>query len=78
LAWDFDPNQARELAQPTLFVSGTASGPWFAEERKVMLDWLPEPEDVVIPGADHNLVVTHPERIAGDLVDFLRRHPIGR
>jgi pimeloyl-ACP methyl ester carboxylesterase len=41
-----------------------------------MLDWLPAPEDVVIDGADHNLAVTHPARIAGAIADFISRYPI--
>jgi pimeloyl-ACP methyl ester carboxylesterase len=77
LAWEFDANKARALHQPTLYIGGTDSGAWFAEERNVILDWLPEAEDVAIPGADHNLAVTHSQRIAGELVDFIARHPIG-
>jgi pimeloyl-ACP methyl ester carboxylesterase len=41
-----------------------------------MHDWLSEPEDVVVPGADHNLAVTHPGQIVGALSDFINRHPI--
>lgn len=75
LSWDFDAAAARKIHQPTLYVGGTDSGPWFAAVRKIMLDWL-SPEDVVMNGADHYLAVTHPEQIARALADFITRHPI--
>lgn len=48
-----------------------------AEVRKLILDWLPQAEDVVIEDADHTLVVTHPEQTSQIVADFLKRHPIG-
>jgi pimeloyl-ACP methyl ester carboxylesterase len=77
LSWNFDAAAARYIQQPTLYIGGTDSGPWFAAVRKIMLDWL-SPEDVVLEGADHNLVVTHPGQIARALTDFIARHPIDR
>lgn len=76
LSWDFDGNDASGIRQPTLHIGGTKSGPWFTEERSVVLDWLPEPEDVAIRGADHNVVVTHPEETARALTDFISRYPM--
>ncbi|MGH9893639.1 MAG: alpha/beta fold hydrolase, partial [bacterium] len=75
LSWDFDATSVRHIHQPTLYIGGTDSGPWFAAVRKLMLDWL-SPEEVVVEGADHNLAVTHPRQIARALTDFIARYPI--
>jgi len=76
LSWDFDAEAARRIHQPALYIGGSESGPWFAAVRKLMHDWLSQPEDVVVPGADHNLAVTHSGQIVGALTDFITRHPI--
>ena len=76
LAWDFGAEAARQISQPTLYIGGSESGPWFAAVRKLMLDWLSPSEDVVVAGADHNLVVTHPGQVARALTNFIARHPI--
>ncbi len=76
LSWDFDAEVARQIHQPTLYIGGSESGPWFTEVRRLMLDWLSPTEDVVVAGADHNLAVTHPGQIANALTDFTGRHPI--
>jgi pimeloyl-ACP methyl ester carboxylesterase len=76
LSWNFNAEAARRIQQPTLHIGGTESGPWFAEVRKLILDWLPEAEDVVIEDADHNLAATHPEQTSQIVADFLKRHPI--
>lgn len=78
LDWRFTEAEAARITQPVLHIGGSASGPWFAEVRELMLAWLPHAEDVVLVGADHSLAVTHPAEIAAALVDFLRRHPIGK
>jgi pimeloyl-ACP methyl ester carboxylesterase len=75
LSWEFDAEAARRIDQPTLYIGGTDSGPWFAAVRTLLLDWL-SAEDVIVEGADHNLAVTHPEQIAGALAGFIARHPI--
>lgn len=76
LSWDLDAEAARHIHQPTLYIGGSESGPWFAEVRKLMLDWLSPAEDVIVEGADHNLAATHPGQIAHALTDFIGRHPI--
>ena len=37
-----------------LQISGSDSGPWFAEVRDLVLAWLPQTEDVLLTGADHS------------------------
>lgn len=76
LDWRFTAEDAKQITRPVLYIGGDSSGPWFAEVRELVLRWLPQAEDVVLPGADHSLALTHPAEIAVALVDFLRRHPI--
>lgn len=73
--WEFGPDRARRISCPVLYVGGSDSGPLFAEVRELVLAWLPQAEDVVLPGADHNLTITHPAALADVLSGFLRRHP---
>ena len=76
LSWRFGAEDARLVACPVLQISGTDSGPWFAEVRDLLRTWLPQAEDVVLTGADHSLPLTHTAPIADALADFLGRHPI--
>jgi pimeloyl-ACP methyl ester carboxylesterase len=76
LSWEFGLGDANRISQPVLYVGGSASGPWFAEVRDLLLEWLPHAEDVVIAGADHSLAVTHPRQTAEAVAGFLERHPI--
>lgn len=77
LAWRFDQRDAGVIRCPVLHVAGSDSGPWFAEVRRVMLDWFPEAGDVVIAGADHSLPLTHVAEVAEAVAAFLRSHPMG-
>ena len=70
------PGQYYTERFPVLHVGGTESGSWFAEVRELVLEWLPEAEDVVIAGAGHSLALTHTAEVADAVSDFLARHPI--
>ena len=76
LAWQFSTQDASRIKCPVLHVGGTDSGPWFAEVRRLILDWFPDAEDVVLDGADHSLAITHADDVAAALLSFLRRHPM--
>ena len=76
VAWRFGAADAARITQPVLYVGGTESGPWFAEMRERLLEWLPQADDLVVDGADHSLVLTHVEEIAPAVKSFLHRHPI--
>lgn len=78
LNWRFGPEDARVITQPVMHIGGSDSGPWFAEVRELILRWLPAAEDVVLPGADHSLAMTHPGEVATAIADFLSRHPMSR
>lgn len=76
LAWQFSAGDANRIKCPVLHVGGTASGPWFAEVHRLILDWFPDAEDVVVDGADHSLAITHTAQVAAALNSFMRRHPM--
>lgn len=76
LDWDFGSTDARRISCPALHIGGGESGPWFAEVRALILQWLPRTDDVVIEGADHALLLTHTPLVADALATFLRRHPL--
>ena len=75
ISWDFGAREAAEIGCPVLYVSGSDSGPWFAEMRKRMLDLLPTAEDAIAEGAGHLVASTHAWWLSRLLVDFLRRQP---
>ena len=77
LAWRSPAQAAQRLTQPVLYVGGAESGQWFAEVRDVVLEWLPHTEEVLIPGADHSLALTHTAVLAAATEAFWRSHPIG-
>ena len=76
VAWRFGAEDARRISQPVLYLGGTASGPWFAQVRQLVLAWLPQAEDVMFAGADHSLALTHAAQLAAALKTFLRRYTI--
>lgn len=75
-SWRFDAEDAACINCPVLQISGSDSGPWFAEVRDLVLAWLPQTEDVLLTGANHSVVLTHTPQIADALADFLGRHAI--
>lgn len=76
LSWRFTAQDARRVGCPVLQISGSDSGPWFAEVRDLVRTWLPAAEDVLLTGADHSLALTHTSQVADALADFLGRHAI--
>ena len=80
LSWRFDAEDARRINCPVLQITGSDSGPWFAEVRDLVLTWLPQTEDILLTGADHSLALTHTPQVADALADFLSRHaiPVGQ
>lgn len=53
---------------------GSASDPWFAALRELMLARFPRTTDVVVEGGDHGLPLTHAGEAAVALAEFLRAH----
>lgn len=77
MRWRFMAQDAQRISQPVLYISGSESGPWFAEVRQLILSWLPQAQDVVLEGAGHSLAITHPDQVAVAMSSFLRDEPIG-
>lgn len=71
LGWKFTAEDALRIGCPVLHVGAAESGPWWAEVRTTVLAWFPTATDVVVPGADHGLVVTHVAEVAAALSEFL-------
>lgn len=78
--WRFGAPEARRLPMPVLVVlcgQRDALHPRFAEVHRLLLDWLPRAEGVVIPGATHLLPLEDPAALVGALAGFLARNPLG-
>ncbi|TDD69292.1 alpha/beta hydrolase [Jiangella aurantiaca] len=71
LSWSFGPAEVARVRCPVLHVAGSESGPWFAEVRAQVLEWFPSAGDVVVPGADHSLAMTHWRQVAAAVEPFL-------
>jgi pimeloyl-ACP methyl ester carboxylesterase len=74
----FGEAEARKVAQPALVVLGEKSvalHPRFGETYRLLLDWLPNAEGVVVPGATHFLQMENPRVVAEALADFYGRNP---
>lgn len=74
--WPFTQDDARRIQQPALAVLGTASPPMFAEQHKLLLQWLPNAESLSLPGLTHLLHGQNPTTVAEGLAGFFARHPI--
>lgn len=74
--WRFGAEEAAQIKQPVLFLSGIESLPFFLEGHDLVHSWLPHTEDEVMPGANHLLHIRHPADAAARLADFLTRHAI--
>jgi pimeloyl-ACP methyl ester carboxylesterase len=79
LAAKFGETQVRRVAQPTLVVLGEESvalHPRFGETYHLLLEWLPDAEGFVLPGASHFLQLEQPRAAAEALAAFFGRHPL--
>ena len=77
--WEFTEADAGRITQPVLAVLGSESEAlWsrFGETHRLLLRWLPQAEEFVLPGATHALQLQNPHGMAAALADFFARHPI--
>ena len=74
LAWD--TSRWGDVTCPVLHIGGTASGRWFRRVRDVVVERLPQTEDVEVQGADHTLAVSHAEQVPVAVHDFVHRHRV--
>ena len=78
--WSFRQEDARRIIQPVLAVVSTGSlalDPIWGERHQLLLDWLPNVEPFVLPGATHLLQIENPRGMAEGLAAFFARHPLG-
>jgi pimeloyl-ACP methyl ester carboxylesterase len=81
LAWRFGKEEVQQVTQPVLSVLGGESEalwPRFGETHCLLLEWLPQGEGSIVPGATHLMQVEQPGTVAEAVTGFLRRHPMGR
>ena len=79
--WRFDRDDARRISQPVLAVIGENShtvSPVWSRRQALLLGWLPNAEEFVLPGATHLLHVQNPRAMADRLVTFLGRHSLAK
>lgn len=77
--WSFTRDAASRIMQPVLAVIGERSrelSPIWNERQELLLDWLPNAEPFVLPGATHLLQVENPRDLAEGLAAFFARHPL--
>jgi 3-oxoadipate enol-lactonase len=77
--WSLTQADAARISQPVLLVLGEYSNtitPTFGPRQALLLDWLPNAEGVILPGAGHLLHIQQPRGMAEAMVSFLSRHPI--
>jgi pimeloyl-ACP methyl ester carboxylesterase len=77
LNWTFTQELAAAIDVPALVVLGADSNAlWarFGETYETLLDWLPEAEGYVLPGATHAQHIQNPHDLAETLAAFLSRH----
>ncbi len=77
--WEFTEADAGRIIQPVIAVLGSESEAlWsrFGETHRLLLRWLPQAEEFVLPGATHALQLQNPHGMAAALADFFARHPI--
>jgi pimeloyl-ACP methyl ester carboxylesterase len=79
LNWHFGEAEAKRIPQPVLSVLGSESAAlWarFEETHRLLLEWLPQGEAFVLPGAAHGLQMQKPRELAAALAGFYARHPL--
>lgn len=79
--WSFRQDDARRITQPVLAVVGARSldlDPIWGERHQLLLDWLPNVEQFVLPDATHLLQIENPSGMAEGLAAFFARHRLGR
>jgi 3-oxoadipate enol-lactonase len=72
--WSFGPAEARRVVQPVLAVIGAETDSRFCERQKLLLEWLPNVESFVLPGAGHLLHLQNSSGMAAGLAAFFKRH----
>lgn len=76
-AWDFTPEDARRLEQPTLSILGVQSPERAQQVHKILLGWIPHAEALKLDNAEHALPLMDPPGISKAIAEWLAKHPMG-
>jgi len=63
--------EAAQIRQPALVLHGDEDSAISLDESRVIADTLPNARWIVYPGAGHNFLVSYPEKVVADVLDFL-------
>ena len=73
-AWSFGPAEAARIAAPALLLCGARSRPWFRENAAILAEMLPDARTQTLPELDHLAPLTHPDKLAATIGQFVG-HP---
>lgn len=74
--WSFGRGEAERLTLPVLAVLGARTHDLFRDGHALMMRWLPEVDECVIPEVGHLLCLQDPGEVARCTADFVRRHAV--
>jgi pimeloyl-ACP methyl ester carboxylesterase len=74
--WRFTAEDAARIRQPVLAVVGTETAPIFSEGHVVLMQWIPQTEELVVPQATHGLQMMNPRAVADGLARFFAGHKL--
>ena len=75
-SWSIRREDLRRIDVPILSVLGSDSQPMFRDTCRVVRQWFPKSEVLVVQNANHWLQLTNPTDVAWGLVNFFRKHSI--
>ena len=76
--WSFTPADAARISQPVLSVLGSHSPERPQKVHRVLSQWVPQTELLVLDAAEHALPLMNPPEIAAQLAGFLARHAVAQ
>ena len=74
--WRLTQDDVRGITQPVLYVMGGDSLPIFLEVRSLIHEWLPQANDLLVPGVTHFLQMENAKAVAEGLKRFFKTHPV--
>ncbi len=74
--WHFTADDAKRVTMPVVSVVGSESAPVFTESHDLVMQWLPQAEELRIPDASHGLQMMNPSAVAEGLSRFFARQAV--
>ena len=69
--WSFDAEKAKKIKQPVLSFVGTETTPIFYDSHKLIMQWVEQAQEYVVPQATHGLQMWNPKAVAEGLSSFI-------